>query len=359
MLTRVTAIADPSGAADPAYAVGLRGAVTDAIEYGLAALGGAGDSPSPVPVSLLAQARLAARNGIGLDVVLRRYVAGYSLLDDFVLEEAAGARLPADSLKSLLAAQALLLDRLTAAVGEEYEREASAPHGTGRRRHALVRRLLAGEPLDPTALGYRFEGHHLALVASGQNAAPALAGIAERLDRRLLLTEPDAQLAWAWLGGERHFADEELDLLSSGAWPKGCAIGCGEPGHGLSGWRLTHRQAQAALPIGLQAGQTLVRYGEVALLAAVCHDDLLATSLSRMFLEPLEENRDGGIAARATLRAYLSTGCNVSSAAAVLGINRHTAAARIKAIERRLGCPLGTCLGELQVALGLEELQGR
>jgi hypothetical protein len=37
---------------------------------------------------LLVQARLAARSDVSLDIVLRRYFAGYSLLGDFLVGEA-------------------------------------------------------------------------------------------------------------------------------------------------------------------------------------------------------------------------------------------------------------------------------
>lgn len=38
-----------------------------------------------MPVALLAQARLAASNGVSLDKVLRRYFLGYLILGDFVV----------------------------------------------------------------------------------------------------------------------------------------------------------------------------------------------------------------------------------------------------------------------------------
>jgi hypothetical protein len=53
----------------------------------------------------------------------------------------------------------------------------------------------------------------------------------------------------------------------------------GEPARGIDGWRLSHRQAKAALPTALRAPEAFVRYGDVALLAATLADDLLATSL--------------------------------------------------------------------------------
>ena len=47
-----------------------------------------GGSPPQVPLAAVAQARRAASLGVGLDTVLRRYVAGHAILEDFVMQEA-------------------------------------------------------------------------------------------------------------------------------------------------------------------------------------------------------------------------------------------------------------------------------
>jgi hypothetical protein len=359
-LARIAAIADPAGAPDPAYASGLRAALGAALEYGLAAIAAPQREPGPIPVELLAQARLAARNGVSLDTVLRRYSAGHMLLADGLLEEAAALGLGVPDLRAALRVLTARYEGVVAAVSEEYEREAAAlPRGPEHRRYLLLRRLLAGEQHDTGSLGYRFEDHHLALAASGQAAAPALARLGEDLDRRLLLAEPDAQLAWAWLGGRRAFECEELDYIASVPWPEGCAIACGEPAEGLSGWRLSHRQATAALPVAQLVPEPLVRYPDVALLATALADDLLITSLRRAYLAPLESERGRGEAAKATLRAYFGAARNVSSAAAALGINRRTVASRLAAVEERLGRRLDAVATELELALRLDGLEER
>jgi hypothetical protein len=359
-LARIAAISDPAIAPDPAYLAGLRAALAAALDYGLAAILAPAREPEPVPVQLLGQARLAARNGVSLEAVLRRYAAGHSLLADTLLDEAAAAGIGAAELKSALRALADRYDRVVVAVSGEYAREAEAePHSSERRRYALLRRLLAGERLDASELGYEFDGQHLAIVASGATAAQSLAAIGERLDRRLLIVEPDDQSAWAWLGGRRSFECEELGFIASYPWPEGSALACGEPGRGLGGWRLSHRQAAAALPVAQRGAATVVRYAEVALLAAALQDDLLATSLRHGYLAPLESERDGGKAAKQTLRAYLDAAGNVSSAAAALGVNRHTVSRRLGAIEERYGRPLDSTSAEIEVALRLDEIERR
>ena len=59
---------------------------------------------------------------------------------------------------------------------------------------------------------------------------------------------------------------------------------------------------------------------------------------------------------RETLRAYFTTGHNASSAAAALGVARHTVKNRLRTVERTIDRSLHTCLPELEVALRLEEV---
>ncbi|HEY4778047.1 MAG TPA: helix-turn-helix domain-containing protein, partial [Solirubrobacterales bacterium] len=129
----------------------------------------------------------------------------------------------------------------------------------------------------------------------------------------------------------------------------------GEPGEGPSGWRFSHRQAKAALPIAERRGQAVLRYADVALLASILRDDLVATSLHQLYLEPLERARDGGRVGRETLRAYFASGRNISSTAAALGVDRRTVTNRIRAIEDLFGRPLGDFATELETALRLDD----
>jgi DNA-binding PucR family transcriptional regulator len=129
----------------------------------------------------------------------------------------------------------------------------------------------------------------------------------------------------------------------------------GEPGEGLSGWRLSHRQAKAALPIAERRGQAILRYADVALLASILRDDLVATSLHQLYLAPLERARDGGKVARETLRAYFAAEQNISSTAAALGVDRRTVTNRIRSIEELLGHPLQASATDLEIALRLDD----
>ena len=324
--TRVYAISDPHEVADPAYLQGLNAALAAAIDYRLAVLE-VGERRAPaVPPALLAQARLDARDGVPLDTVLRRYFAGNALFGDFLVEEAERAEVPSSALRRLLGAQATLGDRLLAAVSAEHAREAkSRPSSAAERRRECVKSLLAGELVDHSELGYDLDAHHLALMAKGEGAPEVMRVLAERLDRRLLAVCREEEPIWAcWLGGRRPLeAEQALRALGEISLDR-VFVTVGEPGEGLSGWRLSHRQAKAALPIAERRGQAVLRYADVALLASILRDDLVATSLRQLYLEPLERARDGGKVARETLRAYFAAERNISSTAAALGVDRRT-----------------------------------
>ncbi|HSS42059.1 MAG TPA: helix-turn-helix domain-containing protein [Solirubrobacterales bacterium] len=355
--TRVYAISDPHQVADPAYVEGLKAALAAAVEYRLAVLE-LGERRAPaVPEVLLAQARLDARDGVPLDTVLRRYFAGNTQFGDFLVEEAERAEVPSASVRGLLREQATLGDRLLAAVSAEHAREAkSRPSTSVERRRELVKSLLAGELVDSSELGYDLDGHHLALMAKGDGVEEPMRALASRLDRRLLLVQREEETKWAcWLGGRRELgAGEALRALGEIA-PKGTFVTVGEPAEGLAGWRFSHLQAKAALAIAERRREPVLRYADVAVVASILRDDLVATSLRQLYLEPLAQSRDNGKVARETLRAYFDAERNISSTAAALGVDRRTVRNRLRSIEGLLGRPLRGSMADLEIALRLEE----
>jgi hypothetical protein len=356
-LTRIYAVSELPPGGGPEYAEGLRAAVSVGVDYGFRGVERGEQRAPPVPEALLAQARLAARSGVSLDTVLRRYLAGHALLDDFLIEEAQRAEplVPAE-LKRLLRSQAAILDRLLATVAAAYTEEAQRrPESAQQRRAERIERLLGGERLDISGLGYDFAGWHLGMIVVSTEAEAAIRGLAEGLDCRLLLLLREEQTGWAWLGA-RHRLDS-AELLERFADVGEQTIAIGEPCEGLVGWRLTHRQAAATLPVAKRRGSGVVRYGEVALLAAVLQDDLLASSLHLLYLRPLGKERDGGAALRETLRAYLAAGRSISSAATSLGVSRRTVANRLRRVEDHIGHPLHTRLADVETALRLEQLE--
>jgi hypothetical protein len=355
--TRVHGFDDPRAVPDPAYGEGLGRALAASVDYLLAGWEG-GDRRAPsLPTEVLAQARLDARDGVSLDTVTRRYVAVNALFNDAVFAAAADAGVAAADLRRTLGTQASRLDELLAAVGTEYEREShNLPVGVAERRRECVKRLLAGELADTSGLGYELDAEHIAVVARGDAGKELLRGVASRLDRRLLAVRREDEPVWAaWLGGRRPVPAEEVVVaLRAVATDGGVAFALGEPAAGLDGWRFTHAQAKAALPLLSRHGP-VVRFLDVALEAAIGRDELIATSLRRRYLDPLATARDGGEAARATLRAYFAAERNISATAAKLGVDRRTVRNRLAAAEQLLGGPLNGSGADMEIALRLDD----
>jgi DNA-binding PucR family transcriptional regulator len=83
---------------------------------------------------------------------------------------------------------------------------------------------------------------------------------------------------------------------------------------------------------------------------------MLGRALIDVYVAPLNESRGGPPELLQTLRAYVASEYNASSAAAALGVARRTVENRLRTIEQRLGRALHPCPAELVVALLLDEL---
>jgi hypothetical protein len=246
--------------------------------------------------------------------------------------------------------------RRIAGVLENRERwQGDAVNGLQRRRLVAAQRLLEGTSSDAGSLNYSLTGFHLGLVIAGQKVPSTSQMLGERVNARLLLVEASEGVHWLWLGGSRPVVLASLSCLLDLTWPPDIAIAYGDPSDGLDGWRLSHRQAAAALPLAQQGPKHFVRYTSVALLVTALHDDLLASSLRQTYLVPLEVGPDSGRIAKSTLRAYFEASRQATSAASALGVNRATVGNRLQAIEQRLGTTINSISAELEVALRLDE----
>lgn len=357
LLARVYSVAAPHQAEDPEYVAGLSSATSAALSFALAAL----ETRRPaatVPARLTDQARRAARSGVSLDTVLRRYFAGYTLLSDYVLQEATTRDgVERAALREVLRGQASAFDRVVRAVTEAYVEESEIPYRSASRRRAeSVKRILDGELLDPAELDYPLEGWHLGIVAAGQGAGGALRECASVLRCSLLLVHPGGEQAWAWLGGREPIADNDLAILALRLKRTEASFSLGEPGRGVTGWRLSHREARAGLAVLGAERPRVVRYADVALIASAIRDPVLAASLQNTYLVPLGEERDGGAALKDTLRTYFATGRNAASAAAALRLSRQTVHRRLHLAEQIIGRSLTVCASELETALHLNDL---
>jgi hypothetical protein len=358
VLERVADVSVDAELSDPDYAKGLRDAVAVAVDYGIEAMESQSGPAAPVPASLLAQARSAARNGFTLDRVLRRYFAGYAVLRDFLVDDSdPGHAEGKPSLKRDLRIQGRIFDHVISAVSQEYRDHANVGRPSAERRLTdLVRRLLDGDSLAASEFAYEFAGWNLAAICSGDRPADAVRELATRLNRQALILERTEQTVWAWFGGRTRLTSDELSRAVATGSMEDLSIAVGEPGRGLQGWRTSFREASAAHFIATREPGEILQYRNVALLASIADDDLLVRSLQETYLAPLEEARDGGDVLKKTVRAYLGAGRNVSSAAAYLNVNRHTVTKRLRVVEELVGRSIDVCATELDAALRLDTL---
>ncbi len=357
ILVRIQGVSEPDESEDLEYRAGMRAAVAESVNFALTVIE-QGEEPEVMPPGAALQARRSARNHLRLDTLLRRYAAGERMLGEFVMEEA--GHFPREAVWQILRAQGPHADRLMASVAAEYMDELELMKRSPTQRLAeQVQGLLAGEtPVDLAELEYEFGGWHLGLVVTGERAEAAARTLAAGLNRQVLVVPRGGRTAWAWLGGRRNLAASEVERFFSAGVLGEVSLALGESRKGVSGWRLTHHEAQAARLVMLRRPQKLIRASEVVLLAAVLRDDSLAQSLRETYLVPLDEHGDSGVVLRDTLRAYFAAGFNAATAAAALEVDRHTVQRRLRKVEEALGRLLHACHAELEVALSLEELDG-
>jgi hypothetical protein len=357
IFARARTLSESVGEEDPEYVAGLRATVGESLDFALAHIEKGEEWTGPIPSTAAEQARRSARAGVRLDTVLRRYAAGDRLLGDFIMDEA--DRFPSQDLRKVLRTHGPQVDRLMAAVATEYMDEVARMRRSPTQRLAeRVQRLVAGEsPADIGGLEYTFDAWHLGMIVKGAKAEACARSVAAGLDSQVLIVPRGSGIAWVWLGARRPLEAPDVERLLSDGVAGDASLAVGEPRNGLDGWRLTHREAQAAQEVMLRKPQRLTRARDVILLAAVLRDDALTRSLFETYLAPLEGHGDSGAVLRETLRAYFSAGLNAATAAAALAVDRHTVQRRLRKVEEALGRLLPDCHAELMVALSLEELE--
>jgi hypothetical protein len=358
IFNRVRALASPAESEDAEYRAGLRATVAESVDYALTSIERGEESPEAIPLAAATQARRAARSGVGLDTVLRRYAAGDRLVSEIIMDEA--GRFPSEALSQILRTQSPHVDRLMASVAAEYMAELEVMRRSPAQRVAeRVKRLLAGDaPFDAEGLEYEFEAWHLGLVVTGARAEVAARTLAAGVGREPLVVKRSDASAWAWLGGRQPLDISEVQRYLAAGVLGDVTLAVGEPRWGVDGWRLTHHEAKAAQQVMLRRSQPLIQASNVILLAAMLRDEPLARSLRETYLAPLDEHGDSGLVLRETLRAYFAAGFNAATAAAALEIDRHTVQRHLRKVEEALGRLLPSCHAELEVALSLEELDG-
>ena len=314
-----------------------------------------GDDWEPVlPPALTAQLEYAARRGASLEQIMRGIgVIGSAFLD--LVFARLDDRYAKATLQYLAAWQKRNSDKVMMAFAtaytEEIERLSQSPTRDLREQ---VKKLLEGGPADTRSFDYRLDVFHLGLIVVGEKVDMVFRRMAETLGCDLLIA-PDAEHTfWIWLGSPQQLDFAGLERAVS-SLADSLTISAGEPRGGVSGWRLSHLEAEAAAPIAALEGPGLVRHSNVALLASALYRDEVGQSLTDRYLAPLDRHRDAEDLKR-TLRTYFELSCNAASTASALGVNRHTVQRRLRRVEEAIGEPPSTRHAEFGVALQLERL---
>ncbi len=350
---------DPYGVVDAHYAEGQRAAVVAILDYALTGIEHGDERATLIPSAAVAQVHRAARSGVTVEIVVRRYMAAHAELGDFVIQEAgrSGLLTKGTALRRVQQTQASLLDRLIAIVSDEHAREIERLHRSPEQHLAeRVRRLLAGELVDASELGYELDGWHAGLIASGPGAGQTVRSLSASLGCKVLSVPQDERSVWGWLGGSRETVDCAIGRLVSARWPTGVSLALGEPAGGLMGWRVAHQQAQDALLVSLHRPQALTRYCDVALLAPWLRDEVRARAFINTYLSALDNHRCPGSVLRKTLQEYFAAGRNATKAGRNLNVSRRTMRNRMVLIEESLPSLLESNQAELELALRLDEL---
>lgn len=351
ILRRIQSLPDLAADGEPVYVAGLRRAVREALAYDLESIEEGGESSVPIPSETVRQARRAAREGVRLDTVLRRYMAGNKALEEFVMAEARD--IPNRLLSQILSSQGPNVDRLMESVAGEYRDELEQVRRSAAQKEVdLIVKLLDGHsPVSSVDLDYDFDTWHLGMILVGRNGEQSAHAIAKLHRSRSLLIAPNHETTWIWLSGVRPPVVPNLEGSLMRSTPAGISVAVGESRKNLAGWRQTHHEAQMALRVMLCRPQRVTKFRDVILASAIMRDHSLARSLIETYLAPLDGRGRSGEALRATLRAYYGADQNVASAAVTLGVARHTVERRLRSVEKKLGQTLNTCSAQLQVAL--------
>ncbi|WP_354698201.1 hypothetical protein DSM112329_03866 [Paraconexibacter sp. AEG42_29] len=301
----------------------------------------------PVEAGDLLQSTI--QHGIPLISLLEAYRSAQGLAADWWqdrLAPTAGPRLLAQATKTL---NQLIVTYIGAAAGQirasyETERQAHENSVDGRRAH-LIRKLLAGEQLDPTAaartLNHPLAGRHVALVlwrgdepGSDDLLEVTLADLAAAVGGVRVLTTSARHRVYAWMSTMGRLDPAPLHAAST---PAEVHVAVSSVHDDIDGFVRAHAEAVQTAGVArehrsLPAGSVAV-YEDFELVALLSRDPDARDRFVRRTLGSLVADTRGAQRTRTTLQAFLASGGSPSRAAERLGVHRNTVRHRLAAHE--------------------------
>lgn len=364
----------PELAADQALTDLMVSGVVDNVRAALdMVLSGTEKSDIVVPLVALETARRIAQRGIPISALLRAYRMGHAIFQQALMTRLADFHLPSDELSAATTYATAVsfdyIDRVSEDVVNTYERERDDwVRGRAAARAARVAAIVTGRAVDgpesERLLGYRFDQTHLGVVVwgdgPGEDRLPALERAVRRLAERLgarrppLLVAVDDAMVWGWLPAPTLSLDGVAATFSAELEPT-MSVAAGEPASGLTGFRLTHRQARQAHAVAsaarLPGGARVTRSAAIGPVALMCADLDATSAWVRATLGDLALDDEPHARLRETLWAFLSAGCSYTAAAQQLVLHKNTVQYRVRRAEEARGRPVQDRRLDLELAL--------
>jgi DNA-binding PucR family transcriptional regulator len=335
------------------------------------------------PAASLEYARRRAQRGTPLTALLRAYRLGHTCFSDWLLVEL--ARQADDA--GMITAATLGMSKIVAGYVDQTSEEIVAAY-TREREHwlrnrsaaraARIRDLLSGERVDVSAteatLGYRLRQYHVGLVCWAGDATGAVDNVT-RLEHAIshvaakvagsgdpVFLPRDESSAWAWLPlGIRDRFDaaavstvSTVGTASTAGADDDIHFAFGDAVKGVTGFRLTHRQALAAQAVALAAGSAptrVVTFSEVAPVAMMLGSPDLLRAWVLATLGGLATDDEPHARLRDTLLAFLQSGGSYKATAEQLVLHKNTVQYRIRKAEESLGRPAAGNRHDVELAL--------
>jgi hypothetical protein len=326
------------------------------------------------PAAALEYARRRAQRGTPLTALLRAYRLGHTCFSDWLLKELAQQ---ADDAQMITAAT-LSMSRIVAGYVDQTSEEIVAAYTREREnwlrnrsaaRAARIRDLLSGERVNVSAteatLGCRLRQYHVGVVCWADDTAAAVDNVT-RLEHAIshvagkaacsgepVFLARDVSSAWAWLPlGIRDTFDAAA--ASTGGVDGDIHFAFGDPARGITGFRLTHRQAVAAQAVALTAGSLpprAVAFSEVAPVAMMLGSSELLRAWVLSTLAGLAADDEHHARLRETLLVFLQSGGSYKTTAERLMLHKNTVQYRIRKAQESLGRPVGESRHDVELAL--------
>ena len=325
------------------------------------------------PTAALEYARRRAQRGTPLTALLRAYRLGHTCFSDWVLKELAQQ---ADDAQ-MITATALSMSKIVAGYVDQTSEEIVAAYTREREnwlrnrsaaQAARIRDLLSGERINVSTteatLGYRLRQYHVGVVSWADDTAAAVDNIT-RLERAIshvagkagcsgdpIFLPRDVSTAWAWLPlGIRDTFDAAGE--STVGVEGDIHFAFGDAAKGITGFRVTHRQAVAAQAVALAAGSPprTVAFSEVAPVAMMLGSADLLRAWVLGTLAGLADDDEHHARLRETLLIFLQSGGSYKTTAERLMLHKNTVQYRIRKAEESLGRPVSENRQDVELAL--------